>query len=345
MLLLLLALTVLPTLARAQSPSAPPKEGAQQIAAEQLASESVIQFRDPRLWQRYTWLVIAAIIGLSLQSALIVGLLVQRKLRRKAEHQLHQQQRELLHLNRVATLGEFTGTLAHELRQPLTAILFNARAAQHLLSREPIERELVEESLAGVVQAEQRALEVIDRLRGHLRKTGSRQESLDLNEVVRDAIEIARGEFESRSVNVTFEPNSSLPAVMGDRIELQQVLLNVFLNACDAMGTVPRQSRGLKVRTSRNSEGWARVSVVDRGPGIAPESRKRVFQPFFTSKADGLGLGLAICRTIIDEHGGEICVDDHAGEGASVSFSLPAYDPTDRGSSEPTRPRLESVVH
>jgi signal transduction histidine kinase len=298
-----------------------------EIPEGRLPSGSIIQFRDPALWQRYQWQLIAAAIALTVQSALIVGLLWQHRLRRRAEQQLHRQQRELFHLNRVATLGEFTGTLAHELRQPLTAILFNARAAQHLLARDTFERELVEESLAGVVHAEQRAVDVIDRLRGHLRKTETRRETLDLNDVVREAIDIAQAEFETRSVSVSFEPNTSALLVMADRIELQQVLLNLFLNACDAMSTVQQQSRGLRVRTARDSDGSLRVSVIDRGPGIASENKRRVFQPFFTSKVDGLGLGLAICRTIIAEHGGDMWVDDHPGEGASVSFSLPPYDP------------------
>ncbi len=234
------------------------------------------------------------------------------------------QRDELAHLSRVALLAELSGSLAHELNQPLTAILANAQAAVRFLAHVPPNLEEVRDGLANIVESDKRAGEVIRRLRALLRKERSEYGYVDVNEVVLDVLRIIRSDLLNRGVEVDLQLADELPRVYGDKVQLQQVLLNLVMNVSDAMKDVVR-GRELSVRTSLASAAVVTVSVSDVGKGIPAEDMERIFSPFVTSKHDGLGLGLAVCRTIINAHAGTLWAANNAGPGATVSFSLPVH--------------------
>ena len=292
------------------------------IAESTLPRETSVRFRESSLWDEYKWYILGAAFICIVQGALIAGLLIQRRRRKRAEQEARLQRRELTHLSRVATLGELTGTLAHELSQPLTAILCTANAARRFLSREPPDLAEIRASLDEIVEADERAGDVIHRLRGFLRKNRGQRHPVDLNLVVADAVKLARNDLMERSIVVTSQLDADVPRVLGDRVELQQVLLNLILNACDAMDGVDPSRRYLSISTSRTRKGMARIAVSDHGPGI-PDDVESLFEPFFTSKEEGLGLGLAICRSIVSDHGGDIRAWTNPDGGATFSFTLP----------------------
>jgi PAS domain S-box-containing protein len=245
--------------------------------------------------------------------------------RRRAELEIGQQRNELAHLSRVTMLGELSGSLAHELNQPLTAILSNAQAAQRLLARCEVDLDEVREILNDIVSDDKRAGEVIHGLRVLLKQGESRHQPLDLNDVVRDVIRLVRSDLLNHAVILTTELAPALPPVVGDRVQLQQVLLNLVVNGYEAMTEVVGTDRKLIVRTGLTDDGRVCVSVTDRGHGIPPEDLERVFEPFFTTKTQGLGLGLAVCRTIISAQGGRLwAANNNGAHGATIQFSLPA---------------------
>ncbi|TYT25948.1 PAS domain S-box protein [Luteimonas viscosa] len=240
---------------------------------------------------------------------------------RRFEHELAVQRDELAHLSRVALLAELSGSLAHELNQPLTAILSNAQAALRFLSRDPPDLEEVRDSLAGIVESDKRAGEVIRRLRALLRKDRAEFRRTDVNDVVRGVLKIVRSDLLNRNIETVLELEDDLPTVCGDVVQLQQVLLNLIVNASDAMaGVVPRE---ITLRTGRSSQHQVLVSVCDAGHGIPEQDLERIFAPFVSTKRDGLGLGLAVCRTIITAHRGELWATNNDGRGATLSFCLP----------------------
>jgi PAS domain S-box-containing protein len=232
------------------------------------------------------------------------------------------QRRQLAHLNRVATLGELSGALAHELSQPLTAVLTNAQAARHFLNHQPVDIEQVRAALEDIIKNDKRAGAVIDRLRALLRKGEIARQPVDVSDVCREVIDLAVGELTSRRINVQSALASEIPSVLGDRIQLQQVVLNLVLNACDAMNMTDTGDRLLALST-RSDDGFIELAVSDRGPGIPDGQLERVFEPFVTFREDGLGLGLAISRSIVAAHGGSIYAENNADRGATFRCLLP----------------------
>jgi len=243
--------------------------------------------------------------------------------RRRYERETVKQRDELAHLSRVAMLGELSGSLAHELNQPLTAILSNAQAAQRFLARNPPQLEALSGILADIVKNDRSAGAVIQRLRSMLRKEEAERQPLALNDVVAESLQLMRSDLLNRQVSVHTELASTLPTVNGDRIQLQQVLLNYVINGCDAMDGQP-VDRNLLVHTRQGAGGGIEVAVSDRGTGIPPEDIERIFEPFMTTKPRGMGLGLAICRTIVEAHGGKVWASNNADRGATLHFELPA---------------------
>ena len=252
------------------------------------------------------------------------GVLTDVTARKQAELEVQQQRQLLTHLTRVATLGELSGALAHELNQPLTSILSNAQAALRLLERGAVDAAELRDILRDIADEDRRAGDVIRRLRALLRRGETPRQPLDVNEVTSEVLRLARSELIGHGVTVTVQLAPELPKVRGDRIALQQVLLNLIVNACDAMRQDEPLQRTLTVATTLDGEGAVRVAIVDRGAGIAAERVERVFEPFFTTKEHGLGLGLVICRSIVAAHGGHLGAENNADRGATFWFTLPA---------------------
>jgi two-component system, LuxR family, sensor kinase FixL len=243
--------------------------------------------------------------------------------RHALERAMARQRDELAHLSRVAMLGELSGSLAHELNQPLTAILSNAQAAQRFLAQTPPRVDKLAEILVDIVKSDHRAGAVIQRLRSLLRKEEAERHPLDINEMVEESLHLMRSDLLNRHVTVRSEFAESLPAVSGDRNQLQQVLLNFVMNGCDAMEGMDVDRR-LLVRTQMTAQGNVEVAVADRGTGIPAADLERIFEPFVTSKLKGMGLGLAICRSIVEAHGGRLWASNNPDRGATFHFELQA---------------------
>ena len=233
-----------------------------------------------------------------------------------------QQQSELVHLSRAAVLGELAGALAHELNQPLAAILANARAAQRLVDKEPIDLKEVREILNDIADDDRRAGEVIRRLHALLKKGDMQLRPLDLNAAVSEALELVHSDLIQRSVSLEPRLAASLPTVLADPVQLQQVLLNLLINACDAMNAQPTTERRLTIATATKDDGYVRLAITDHGTGIPADKLDRIFEPFFTSKKEGLGLGLSICRSIVRAHGGRLWAVNNSVRGATFYVEL-----------------------
>ncbi len=243
--------------------------------------------------------------------------------RRHVEREVAEQRNELAHLARVAALGEMAGSLAHEINQPLMAILSNARAAQRFLANEQPDLAELRAIITDIVEDDKRAGEVINRLRGLLRKGEVQRRPVDVNNVVTDVLRLTRNELINRGVTATTELEANVPALLGDRVQLQQVLLNLVMNSCDAMDGATGVSQQIVVRTRIADESKVEVSVSDSGRGIPADDLERIFEPFVTSKQHGMGLGLSVCRRIIAAHGGRLWAESVDGRGATLRFALP----------------------
>jgi C4-dicarboxylate-specific signal transduction histidine kinase len=221
------------------------------------------------------------------------------------------------------TLNEISGSLAHEINQPLCAILNNAEVTKTLLSQEQDKQEAIPEIVDDIIQDARRAGDVVHKLRKLVKKGDEPFESLPINALIDDVLTLLHSSLAMNKVVLRLDLKPDLPNISGDRVRLQQVLLNLMTNALDSMKETP--SRILTVRSAMEAPDLITVSVSDSGPGIAEARRGLVFQPFFTTKKEGLGLGLSICRSIIEEHGGQIWEDDNPGGGATFLFSLKAW--------------------
>jgi signal transduction histidine kinase len=273
-------------------------------------------------WQRETQLYVVAFALLALAAGVALHVHIVRS--KELELAAQQRHRELTHLSRVAMLGELSGAIAHELNQPLTAILSNAQAAQRFLAQGKASDAEMREILADIVSEDRRAGEIIRRLRALLSPADRLLQTVDLNEVVSEALALLHSELENQRVTLRAELTASLPRVKADSVQLQQVLINLLLNACDAMREIPATVRGLMVRTGLTADGSVCVSVVDQGSGVAAEALEKIFDSYFTTKPTGMGLGLSVCRSIVRAHGGRIWAENNQGRGASFHFSLPA---------------------
>jgi two-component system sensor kinase FixL len=248
--------------------------------------------------------------------------------RRHAEDEVRGLRQTLAHASRLSLLGELAASIGHEINQPLTAILANASAGLRLLEAESAADQSGElrDILSETRDQARLARDVIGRLRSLARKRAGELQPLDANDVVRDMVRLTAGEFRRRGVTLRLELAPSLPAVMADRVSMQQVMLNLLVNGMDAMDHLPSAERQLTVRT-RTQDDAIEVAVGDSGRGIPTDQLPRLFEAFYTTKQDGLGLGLSIARTIVESHGGRIWADDGGGPGATLHLSLPVTPP------------------
>ncbi|WP_424630483.1 PAS domain-containing sensor histidine kinase [Bradyrhizobium sp. SYSU BS000235] len=251
-----------------------------------------------------------------------VGAIMDVSATRRAEHELRQAQAELAHVTRVTTLGELTASIAHEVNQPITGVITNAAAALRWLGADPPNLNEVRDILGRIVKDGGRAGDVLHRIRALIKKAPPRMVRLDINEVVLDIIALTRSELQRHNVSLRTELAAGLPLIEGDRIQLQQVILNLILNAVDAMRDVDEGTRELQISTGREDADSVLVTVRDCGPGLDPQSADRLFEAFYTTKPDGLGMGLPICRSIIEAHGGRLWVTGNDPRGAVFQFTL-----------------------
>ncbi|MGY3559493.1 PAS domain S-box-containing protein [Bradyrhizobium sp. USDA 4472] len=252
---------------------------------------------------------------------------------KRATEALREMQRELAHANRLATMGELTASIAHEVSQPVAAASMNAGAAARFLDRDPPDLARVRQSLDWVMNDTALAGNIIQRIRDHIKKAPPRKDNLDINEAIRDVIELTRGEAMKNGVSVQTELAESLPRIEGDRVQLQQVVLNLIVNAVQAMGTVADDARKVLITTGSVAPDRVLVEVQDSGPGLALENLEHVFTPFYTTKAGGLGVGLSICRSIIEAHAGRLWVTPNLPRGAIFHFTVPVR-PADETASD-----------
>ncbi|HRS55860.1 MAG TPA: ATP-binding protein [Desulfomonilia bacterium] len=243
--------------------------------------------------------------------------------RKQAEQEQYILRRQLTHVSRLTPAGELTAALAHEISQPLAAILANAQAARHILNDEKPDMDELHAILDDIISDDTRAREVIKRIRSLLRKESAKSGRMDINRVIEDALKLVERESRFRRITVRSALAQGLPPVTADPIQIGQVVVNLVLNAMDAIGEDSEPPRDVTVESRMNGETEIVVSVRDTGKGIGEEALRSVFDPFYTTKEDGLGLGLAISRSIIESHGGRLSAADNPGRGATFSFSLP----------------------
>jgi len=287
-----------------------------------LPAGSLVQFRRPSLWRDHrTGVLTAAGVGAA-QMIVIAALLVEHRRRRLAEVESRRHLVAMAHLDRRAAMGELATSLAHEINQPLNAILQNAGAARMMLDADtPADSAEVREILDDIRNDDLRASEVIRRMRVLLQKHELERHPVDLEHLAGDTLMLVRPDAQARGIEVELDLEGDLPVVMGDRVHLQQVLLNLLLNGMDATTRTPRDRRIAIFDVRKN--GHAGLGVRDSGPGIAPEHLARIFEPFFTTKGEGMGMGLAIARSITEAHGGRIAAENSRDGGATVWFTVP----------------------
>jgi signal transduction histidine kinase len=316
------------------------------ISEDRLPPGSIVLFRQPTTWERYRWHVVGAVAVIAAQAALIFAMLVQFRrrrvaeaARRRAEADALQKRAELAHVSRVSSLGELTATLAHELSQPLMAIMNNAEAGQRFLEGSTPDISEVRDTLADISADTERAREIIQRLRGMLKRAAPAEPApVDLNDVIRTVERLVRGERLRHEITVDLELAEDLPPTIGDQIQLQQVVMNLMLNAFAAMSqpAAGLHKRRLLVRTHVMTErSNVETEFEDNGLGIAPEVIDRLFEPFVSTKPGGLGMGLSICRSIIEQHGGRLRAANNPAGGATFSLTLPASLTSRPKSTEP----------
>ncbi|MHC2619343.1 signal transduction histidine kinase [Bradyrhizobium huanghuaihaiense] len=292
------------------------------ISESRLPPGSEILFREPNIWERYRWQMLMISAVFLVQAGLISGLLHERRRRRLAEVESRQRLAELAHVTRYSAVGELTTSIAHELNQPLGSILTNAETAELMLRAAPPDIDEIRQILADIRRDDQRASEVIRRLRSVLKKTPFEVRDIELNDTVREAIGLVSAVADGRRIALAYMPVLADLHVKGDPVQLQQVVLNLIINAMDAVSDADMKKRDIAVSTMRAGS-QAEIRISDTGPGIASADLANVFNPFFTTKPQGMGMGLAIVKTIIEAHHGAIAAENQPSGGALFTIRLP----------------------
>ena len=294
------------------------------INEHNLPPGSEIRFRPPSAWEQYRWQIVIITAVILSETALIIGLLFENRRRHLAEVQSFRHMTELAHMNRVATVGELSASIAHEIRQPLGAMVSQSGAALRWLGRSTPDLGEARAALEKIIDSGHRASRIVENLRAMFRKDANPHRRLDVNSILRDLIGLTHHEMQKNNVVLqTVFSEVAVPQVLGDRAQLEQVFLNLIMNAIEAMNGSPNQRLlGLKTEMSKNRK--VLITIADSGPGIAVDKIEKIFDTFFTTKPGGMGMGLSICRSIIEAHGGRLWASSEAPHGSVFYVELPS---------------------
>ena len=293
------------------------------ISEDRLPAGSEIRFRSPTAWEQYSWQIMLIAATLVVQSLLIAGLFYEHRRRRQAEVEASRRMAELAHMNRSAAIGHVSASIAHEIKQPLAAIVMNAGAGLRWLAKDAPNVEEAAHALRNIVGNGNRASQVVEALRAMFKKETPSRTLVDINDAIREVLTLLHIELDEHAVLTKTSLKEGLPRVMADRVQLQQVIFNLVMNAIEAMSSTAAGSRVLLLRSEATDTGECIVAIEDSGPGIEPETLKRIFEPFFTSKSKGMGIGLSICRSIIEAHGGRLSAAPARPRGVIFEILLP----------------------
>jgi signal transduction histidine kinase/ABC-type uncharacterized transport system substrate-binding protein len=291
------------------------------ISESRLPPGSEIFFRDPTAWDRYRLEILAICTAVLVQAILIFWLLYEHRRRNRAEVLARTSMSELTHMNRVATAGELSASIAHEVNQPLTGIVTRASAARRWLAGERPDLDKVRAALDQIETAGHRAADIISNVKSMFSRDSQAKDEVDINKLIWTVMGLVYIDLRKHQIELKTELGDELPSVLGNRVQVQQVFLNLVMNAIDAMRSVPE--RVLTVTTTSNGQDEVRISIADTGPGIDPTDIDRIFKPLFTTKAHGMGMGLSICRSIVESHNGRILVSAGRERGAVFQIFLP----------------------
>ena len=287
---------------------------------------SEILFRNPTAWEQYRAYILAVIAAILIQSALIVWLLYEHWRRQRAEILARNTMSELTHVNRVATVGQLSASIAHEVNQPLAGMLANAQAALRWLERANVEE--VRLSLKGIVSDGFRASDIITNLRAMFKHDVQEKTHVDINKLVSSVLALVVIDLQKHEIEIQTQLDDRNPEMLGNQVQLQQVILNLVMNAIESMSSM--ETRVLRIKTELSQSNTVHVSIEDTGTGIKPSDLARVFKPMFTTKARGMGMGLSICQSIIENHDGRIWVSPGANGGSIFQFELPTVASKDQ---------------
>ena len=289
------------------------------ISESRLPPGSEILFRSPTAWEQYRAYILAFIAAILIQSALISWMLYEHWRRQRAEILARNTMSELTHVNRMATVSQLSASIAHEVRQPLAGIVANAQAALRWLEKPNVEE--VRESLNGIVSDGHRASDIVTNLRAMFKSDVQEKTLVDINKLVLSVLALARIDLQKHEIDLQTQLDDRIPEVLGNQVQLQQVVLNLVMNAIEAMSSL--KTRVLRIKTELSQSNKVHVSIEDTGTGIKPSDVARIFKPMFTTKARGMGMGLSICQSIIENHDGRIWVSPEANGGSIFQFELP----------------------
>ena len=294
------------------------------LAQSRLPTDAIVSFKQRTVWEQYRWQIMAIASALLLQTGLIIGLIYEHRRRLAAEIEARRRMSELAHVNRVATAGAVSASIAHELNQPLAAIAANGSAGLRWLALVTPDLDEARASLRSVVEGGHRASQLIGSIRSMYQKDDPERSALDVNEIIREVMVLLRAQLNRHEISIQTDLFPALPQVSGHRVQLQQVTLNLIMNAAEAMDAVTDRPRVLRVKTEPNEPGSVMITVQDSGPGILPpENVARIFDSFFTTKSHGMGMGLSICRSIVEAHKGRLWASTGPDHGATFHMVLP----------------------